>query len=576
MGKIIRLNDELINKIAAGEIIERPGNVVKELVENSLDSEASRISIEIKDGGSKVIQVADNGCGMQDEDLLLAFERHATSKLGSEEDLYRINTLGFRGEALPSIAGVSKLDVYSREHTSTLGNYLRIEGGQLKKIQQMSCNEGTSITVRDLFYNTPARKKFLKSAHAESHGILEILLRYVLGFPEVAFTLVNNSRVQLKTAGNLSLQEVLGIALGNEVRDNVVEVNHAAGDYPLKIRGFVGKPNLSYPRSGSIYFLVNRRYIRSNFLLAALLEGYRGYLMVNKYPAAVLCLEIAPEHFDINVHPSKLEIKFVHEKTIFGEIVKAVSLALTCSHSYNPGGTLERERIELTRETGPVTGSLFPEDRPNNSGEAVFPFSLSPEFKPEIVSERFNFSEARIIGQFNNSYLLCEWKDELILLDQHAAHEKVLFETLREMYLVGLTSQPLLIPVVRELPPPAKYSLLERREAFAKVGIQLEDFGGNTIRITEIPAFVNQKEVEQLFEVMKQSGSDNYDFLKEELIKKIACHRAVKNGDPLRPDEMISLLKGLEKLKNPFFCPHGRPVMIRIGVRALDKMFRRI
>ncbi|MDD5089663.1 MAG: DNA mismatch repair endonuclease MutL, partial [Candidatus Wallbacteria bacterium] len=572
------LSEDLINRIAAGEIIERPANIVKELLENSIDAGANRIVIEIKDGGRKVIQVTDNGHGMKDEDLLMAFERHATSKICTTEDLYRINTLGFRGEALPSIASVAKVEVFTKEPGNNVGNYLRIEGGDLKKIQQMNCSAGTCILVRDLFYNTPGRHKFLKSISTENHFIVEVVLRYILGYPELQFTLINNNRVVLKTPESSTLEEAAKMAFGAEAENQLLEVNFNAEDYPLRIRGFLSRPVLNFPKSTNVYFLVNRRYIRSKMLLAALLEGYRGYLMVNKYPAVVLNLELNPELFDVNVHPAKTDVRFENEKAVYAELLKAISQALTRSHSFlETPVNIEREKPSCS-PSGSAQQALFLSNEGATSDGATRlsgHIPLRPDFKPETVTEHLSFSKARIIGQFKSSFILCEIGDDLLLIDQHAAHEKIMFETLREMYMTGSGSQPLLIPVVKEFPLPVKNALLERREGLSRAGLVIEDFGGSSLRILEIPAFVNQKEVEVLFSILKQEFVENCDLFKEEMIKVIACHRAVKNGDPLREDEVAALLKGMEKLKNPFFCPHGRPVVQKIGFKAVERLFGR-
>lgn len=570
------LSEDVVNKIAAGEIVERPANVVKELIENSIDAGADTILIEVKDAGTKVIKVTDNGIGMLDEDLVMAFERHATSKISSIKDLNKINSLGFRGEALPSIASVSKVEVYSRHENSAVGSYLRIDAGELKKIQQVPCSNGTSIIVKDIFYNIPVRKKFLKSIITENKKILEVILRFVLGYPEIQITLISNNRVVLKTLKNSDLSENMKLVLGKECEGNMMEVEYEDEENNIKINGFISRPIITFPRKGNVYFLINRRYIRSNLLFAALMEGYRGNLMVNSFPAAVINIDISPDKFDVNIHPSKLEVKFINEKKIFSALSKAVSETLIKSRTSFQNIPFETVSIESEKEKiKPIQEQEDFNFTKESFGQIHNTPKIKTEIHPDIIAEKFDFSRLRIIGQFRNSFILCELLDDLIILDQHAAHEKIMFETLRDMYKGNIHSQPLLIPIVKEFPITLKNIILEHERELASLGVKIEDFGDNRVKITEIPSFVNQKEVELIYELLKDFRIERIEYYREELLKSVACHRAVKNGDLLREDEMISLIKGLEKLENPFFCPHGRPIIIKFSIKALEKFFKR-
>lgn len=575
MTNIKLLSQDVINKIAAGEIIERPGNIVKELVENSIDADATKITIEIKDAGKKIIRITDNGKGMNDEDLLLAFERHATSKISRIEDLYNLKTLGFRGEALPSIASISRVEVFTKPHGSNVGNYLRIEGGILKKIQPVNCNEGTVIIVKDLFYNTPARKKFLKSSIRETQFIYEIISRFMLGYPERQFTFISNNRVILKNNENDTLYDVLEIILGKEISGAMLEINHLYEDPYLNITGFISRPVISFPKGNRIYFLLNRRFVRSRLLTAAILESYRGYIMHHKYPSCILHINMPADSFDINVHPQKLDAKFSNEKLMFNRLKDAISNSLTSSHS-NKIDAIPIKEPKITDKSINLNKvqSLF--DNNNSTVNIQSPPTIQQTtINPEIIAEKMNFSSIKIIGQFSNSFILCEYHSDLIIIDQHAAHEKILYETLKDMPGNKFSSQPLLIPSILELSPNSKALLLDKKKELIRMGIKIEDFGGNSIKILEIPAFISQTESDILTMLLRENYEYNVDFLKDELLKKIACHRAVKENDTLREDEIMSLIKGMEKIKNPFFCPHGRPTILQLTKKRLERFFGR-
>jgi len=560
------LPDDLVNKIAAGEVIERPASVVKELVENAIDAGATRISVEIKGAGKKLIRVSDNGSGMTREEVGLSVERHSTSKISGADDLFHIRSLGFRGEALPSIAGVSVFELRSRAGNN--GSALFAEGGKDKRIEDAGVPEGTSVTVKDLFFNTPARKKFLKSDYTENGHIGDIVSRYVMACPSIAFSLTIDDKNLISSPGSGELKDAVIAVYGVEIAKDLLEASASSG--PVKVSGLVSRPATSRVDRQYENFFVNGRYV-SNFLLnRALEETYRTLIPGNRYPVAILFIGIDPGMVDVNVHPSKREVKFENTQQVMHAVREAASSALkralgTGAPSAGPGigaygETYQREwRPEMADALFPRTGQELPATRIEMEVSAVQP--LIP------------------VHQFRDTYIVTIDGADLVLIDQHAAHERIIYDRLSEKRPLD-ASQPLLVPETLELSPKENAALEENLEYLRSLGFDLEVFGNNSYILRAVPAVSARSNAKQMLsdlvsELMELGRSGKLEEKKERIRKLVACHSAVKAGDKLSSIEINGLIKDLYATANPTTCPHGRPTMVRITEAELEKRFGR-
>jgi DNA mismatch repair protein MutL len=575
--RIIVLPESWASRIAAGEVVERPASVVKELVENALDAGAKEVSVWIEGSGVSLIRVSDDGEGISAEDLPLAVERHATSKVKAEADLWRIPTLGFRGEALPSIGSVSKLEIISRIRQESVGLRLRVEGGKKHDPVAAGCPVGTTVEVRDLFFNTPARRKFLKSPATELGHICDVVNRRALAHSEVHFRLNHGAKVLCEYPRCARLQDRLHQVLGVEVANGMDPFFRTQGK--LKLSGFLSSSPNSFPSSRYLLTYVNRRFVRDRILSHAILQGYETLLMKGRYPAAVLYLEIPFEEVDVNVHPAKHEVRFRRQAEIHEAVAEAV-----------------RERLkETARRSAPampgasdqsflgVRDQALPYSSRPPEPSAPLPFGEWPERQVESkeMGEGF-FSSLEVLGQILGCYLVCASPRGMALIDQHAAHERVSFERMRHQLARGeVERQNLLIPQVLELPVGEAGLLEEQLELLDRLGFGVERFGPNGYAIRTVPALLPAGDYREalrrmIAEVADVGQSAGLRAGLEERLATIACHGVIRANRKLDKEEIRALLSQLDLIDFATQCPHGRPVLLEFTQEQLERMFKRV
>ncbi len=575
--KIQVLTDEMASRIAAGEVVERPGSVVKELVENALDAGATEIFIAVEKSGTVLIRVSDNGEGMDPDDLALAVERHSTSKLKDENDLFRIATLGFRGEALPSIASVAKLEIVSRPKHADAGYRVRVQGGKKDPPGLTATPPGTSVEIRDIFFNTPARRKFLKAPATELSHICDAVNRQALAFPQVHFCLIHDGRTIADYVAVREEQDRLGQVLGREIAKDLVPFAFSQGE--LKLHGYLSSAPSSFPNSRYFFNFVNRRYVRDRVLHHAVLQGYETLLMKGRYPAVVLFLELPFADVDVNVHPAKYEVRFRRQSEIHDQVSQAIRETLK-QRAKDPTAYTAEAR---SRAWPTVTDSFLPygspphNDHPSPPSKQPFPMPSRMAPIPQGC-----FSSMEVLGQILGCYLVCSSSQGLALIDQHAAHERVVFEKLRRQMSEGkVEKQSLLIPQTVELSA-GELLLLENQQAtLARSGFDLEPFGPNGYAITAVPALLREGDyrsivgqmVVELAEVEK-SGALQQQL--EERLATIACHSVIRANRRLEMNEIRALLKELDEVDFATQCPHGRPVLLEFSRDDLERMFKRV
>lgn len=661
MGNITLLDQATIDKIAAGEVVERPSSVVKELVENAIDAKSTAITVEIKDGGTSFIRISDNGCGIDPSDIKTAFLRHSTSKIRSVEDLLTISSLGFRGEALSSISAVSMVELLTKTKDSICGIRYVIEGGKEKSMEEAASPDGTTFFVRNLFYNTPARKKFLKSSMTEAGYIHELMIRLALSHPEISFKFINNGQTKLHSSGNHSLKDVIYQVYGRDISNNLVEID--AQENGVRIKGYIGKPSVFRGNRNFETYFVNGRYIKSNIIAKGIEDAYKGYLMQHQYPFCVLQFEMDGSDLDVNVHPTKMELRFSNQQALYDFVFRTVREGLD-RKEYIPQVTVEEPKIPVVKtpvtpvqktvtktpdapvqksapkpavtsvqkpETPePVKKPVTPQERNldyflaqmrervkadyanREKKENKSPYQQKfeqktqvvreerpkpepkPEEKPVVVSEpqqmelfdkkllaEESIKEHKIIGQLFDTYWLVEFDEKLFIIDQHAAHEKVLYErTLKGLKNKEHTSQMLNPPMVISLSMQEEALLKKYMQQFTDLGYEIEHFGGMEYQICAVPGNlynINKKElfIEILDNLNELSGRNNPELILEK-IASMSCKAAVKGNMKLSHMEMESLIKELLTLDNPYQCPHGRPTIISMSKYEIEKKFKRI
>ena len=560
------LEPEIAVKIAAGEVVERPVSVVKELVENSLDAGASQITVEVRGGGIEYICITDNGRGIPSEEIELAFHRHATSKLQKAEELEAIATMGFRGEALPSIASVSCLSLASRPPETEVGYHLQLEWGRVTKKGPKGCPPGTAVTVTNLFGNQPARLKFLKSTSAERARIYDLISRLALAFPEVRFRATVEGRTSLTTQGSGILMDVMSSIYGPRVAGPMLEVD--GQEDSCKVSGLISSPSLTRADRSHITLLVNRRWVQSRRLSFVLEQAYHGLLPERRYPIAVINLALPYRDVDVNVHPSKREVRFHHEDQLFSAVQRAVRSALIASSPV--------PQVQLEKANVPSTQSFHPAFVKPSSG-------VQSRFQPQFGSPSMGPTPTevmpmlRVLGQVRNTYMVAEGPNGLYLIDQHAAHERVLFDLLQETASQRAPQvQPLLEPVVVNLSPAQEERLSSCVEALEQYGFLVEPFGERSHLLRAVPSVVKDPTEKALIEVLDLVASQTRLVEQEEaLASSIACHSAVRGGMTLSQREMEELVRQLETTQNPHTCPHGRPTMVHLSSHDLEREFGR-
>ncbi|MDT8272648.1 MAG: DNA mismatch repair endonuclease MutL [Desulfomonilia bacterium] len=564
------LTQELINQIAAGEVIERPASVVKELVENSLDAEASSISLEVSGAGTDVIRIVDNGSGMDEHELFLAIKRHATSKITCFDDLHAIRTLGFRGEALPSILSVSRSTVSSRKASTSQGYYIQIDAGTVIDHGIRGMPEGTIVEVRDLFFNTPARKKFLKTSATEQRAIIDVVSRAAISFWAVRFTLIMNGRTVMNLPETDSLKDRAWSVLGRQLKNQYREFFQERPG--ITIHGMVGLPAEARPTRAGIYTYVNSRPVKDYILTSAIIDGYKGMLMKNKYPVAVLFVEIDPSDIDVNVHPTKAEVRFKHPSAVFGIIASTVSQAVSPQKQdlYQE----ERSRGEDPFQVREDRDSQY-EPHVSTPSQEGLPFS---DAGAADIEEAF-YTAKKIIGTLFSTYILLQDADFLYILDQHAAHERIMYEKLKVHNTDAETrSQMLLNPILLDLSTPEYAAFEEITEPLQALGIECSPFGDRTIAIRSVPPLLTDADIQSiLLDLLHSviSGSLNSTDHFDGMIARIACHRSITSGSRLADEEIRALLGDLDRAENSQTCPHGRPLFKKIGKAEIERWIGR-
>ena len=562
-------------QIAAGEVVDRPASIVRELVDNSLDAGADRLSIRTEAGGRKLIRVADNGVGMGRDDLLLSVERHATSKIRSAEDLFSIRSLGFRGEALPSIAAVSRMTIISRLSEAIEGNRLSISGGRLDRIEETGTPEGTIVEVRDVFFNMPARRKFLRAAKTEAGHVAETVSRMLPAFPDVFFKFQEGGREIINSPPSSDLVPRFALLLGRETAEAMLHAEERFDGFTVRV--CVAPGEFSRSRADRLFMYVNRRYIRDRLLMRALIEGYRERLMKATYPQAALFIDLEPGLVDVNVHPTKQEVRFNDGNAVFRAVVSTVDRCLGKSfhavpEELYPGESAGPRPMHRGRE---VSESEWKYEKRSGTLE------INPVFKEgqSFVQPSF-FRGPRLLGSVGGTYLVCETEEGMLMIDQHAAHERILYEELkRRVHDSEIQVQALLLPLQFELSGGEKRVLDQKGGVLQKVGIELEHFGGNTFILRSVPSMLQQADwrefIPELIASLDEVGFDE-ERIFDAAIASMACHGAIKARDSLTDSEVSSLVSRLRDAGIPENCPHGRPVFKLITFREIERMFKRV
>jgi DNA mismatch repair protein MutL len=618
MSQIRILPEILSNKIAAGEVVERPASVVKELLENALDAGATRIFVEVEKGGRSLIHISDNGSGMSRDDALLSIERYATSKIYSQEDLFFIKTLGFRGEALPSIASVSRFTLVTRDQESDSGTEIRIDGGKITGVFEVGAPVGTMVEVKQLFFNTPARRKFLKSIATEMGHIADIVSSMALGHSQVQIKLHHNGRVVRDWMGTSQPYERVCDVLGKEPHTKLYRVKHE--DPCLMLDGWIGSSELTRTPSRGIYIFVNRRMVKDRVIQHALYEGYAGRIMKGQFPMAVLFLEVPHDTLDVNVHPTKNEVRFAHSKDIHAAVKRAVAEALAQGGALNWGGesfskmpaasavsekkagfdaaaTAARPGVSLPAEernrqaaSGSSPGEVSQDSGSNLPGPPRMPFSEKPpalfqasqaaSLQAELWGKK-RFADLKVVGQFQDAYILCEAGEDLVMIDQHAAHERIRYEHLKKHRAAQLESQGLLMPDSIDFGYREAKVLEKVMPELEQLGFKIEHFGGETYRIQSVPALFKNSDAKALIiEIVEKWIETGFEEITQramdDTLKLMACHSAVRANQRLTDSEIKALLSQLDACDQPSHCPHGRPTWIRLERRFIEKLFKRI
>lgn len=600
MSKIRVLADHVANQIAAGEVVERPASVAKELVENSIDAGATRITIEIEAGGRRLLKISDDGEGMVRDDAVLAFERHATSKIRESEDLAAIGTLGFRGEALASIASVAKVELTTCTEGAASATRVTIDGGRMRNVKDAAHPRGTTIVVRDLFFNVPARRKFLRAEATETFHLTNLVTHYALAHPEIAFTFVNNGREVVRAAAAKDLRERAYQIFGGEFVENLLEVN---GGHPeiARVTGFVSAPRDRRTSRDSQYLFVNRRFVRDRMIGRALSEGYRSILPYGVYPAALLFIETPLEEVDVNVHPAKTEVRFRRQAAVADAVREAVRAALQTTTYVRPEPPIPVQTYVPPPPPQPQPRIDFvpppPPPIPIPSGDEIArdvavmiresvksvvpPVPSAEKFAREVEPESLS-ANIRPLGQLDESFIIATDDQGLLLIDQHVAHERILFDKYRALEAERRTdSQQLLVPETFDLTPAQSAVFDQLAPELENYGFELMRLSGRTVAINAAPADLAAGEArnmlaELLDTVDAEKKTSARDTLRDEIAASLACHAAIKVNMPLAPEKMRWLIDRLLQTSSPTTCPHGRPVILRLNRKDILKGFHRI
>lgn len=644
MGNIVLLDEHTVNKIAAGEVVDRPASIVKELVENSIDAKATAITVEIKKGGISYIKITDNGVGFASDDIELAFERHATSKIRKEEDLAHITSMGFRGEALASVAAISKVTLTTKNVNEEIGNVARVEAGKILSIEPAASVTGTKIEIRDVFFNVPARFKFLKKDYTEAGYIEDVMIRIALANPHISFKYINNGKTIIQTSGNPDLKSTIYDIFGKDIYENVIPVEYEMND--MKITGMIGLPNISRSTRMHQFTFINTRYIKDKTINAAIDKACEQKFAINKRAFLVLNIGINPMHIDVNVHPAKLEVKFEDEQKVFDAIYYAIRTTLENNERENsPFSNIRKEEIENAKieqiskdllnngvlrdkntnksnidvdfyskivsqneniENKRFDFSLADERFNNSNSKDEIKYEIEENEKELVLAEEFNVDTVekeepkleanetyeevdmletneiyyKYIGQVFDTYIVIQIKERMYIIDQHAAHERLLYEQIKDAYYSKEpNSQLLLLPILVELTSKEKLIVDQNFDMFEKAGFILEEFGENTVKISGVPNIGYDIEYKSMFkdiiDDLLGASKTQKDEIEFRFIATLACKAAVKGRMKLDTKEQIALIDQMVKLENPFTCPHGRPTAYEISKYEIERKFLR-
>ncbi|MBR4754537.1 MAG: DNA mismatch repair endonuclease MutL [Lachnospiraceae bacterium] len=599
MNTIEILDKNTIDKIAAGEVVERPASIVKELVENSIDSGASAINIEIKDGGISFIRITDNGSGIEADQIKKAFLRHSTSKLRSVEDLTTIHSLGFRGEALSSISAISKVELITKVSGSLTGVRYVIEGGEEKTYQEIGAPDGTTIIIRDVFYNTPARKKFLKSPGTEGSYIASLVERLALSHPDISFNYIQNNATKLHTAGNGSVKDIAYSVFGKEITGNMIPINVDNGY--MRLMGYVCKPIVSRGNRNYENYFVNGRFVKNNIITKGIEDAYKSYMMQHRYPFTLLMLDINGTEVDVNVHPAKQEVRFDNGELIYSTVYKSIYEAISQMDlipeiSFTREKEEEKPQIKTPRPAEPFEQRRIEEEVPAftraDTKQAEEVPASKPLFVPKATVKPVQLTldmpefeekarpEITIIGQVFDTYWVIQYDEKMYIIDQHAAHEKVKYERIiKNLKNRTFESQLLSPPIVITLSSSEEETLKTYRDTFANLGFEISPFGGNEYIISAVPMDVYSLDFKDVFiEILDNLNEGNTatpDIINDR-IATMSCKAAVKGNNTLSVSEAKALISEMFTLEDPFNCPHGRPTVISISKYEMEKHFKRI
>jgi len=580
-GKIQILHEDVAQSIAAGEVIERPASVVKELMENAIDAGSSEIIVELKGGGLQLIRVGDNGEGMDPGDVPIALQRYATSKIRNAEDLYAIHTLGFRGEALPSIASVAQITIKTRVRESISGTRVICEGGVIRSISDIGCPVGTEVEVRNIFYNIPVKRKFLKSIRTELHYSLNYFLRLSLSHSAISFKFIHDDRTLYEHLKTESPWVRIETILGKDIYDHLEAFQ--LEEEGMKISGFSSLPSISKGTGDGIYIYVNRRFVRDRLIYKAIMEAYRHRIPAGKFPIAILFLEIPPAAVDVNVHPTKAEVKFKNPERVFHTVMGTLSTALD-GMPFLGEPLLEGKKKDLTSFR--TVAAAPPPLKPQSIGTLWTKWDQgqgAPTVKdaPSPGWEVERKIQCRILGQTQGTYVICEEERGLIFIDQHAAHERILFEKYKNEYETrSISSERFLIPIPMELSAQESFTLSSHLEEFQSMGFEIDPIGEGIYAIRSIPSFLDQGDPKEMvkgileelsFITRKRNGAETI----QTILITLACHSAIRGNFPLRREEMEGLVEKLYPFSLSTTCPHGRPIFFFLSRDELDKQFRR-
>ena len=605
---IHRLDNFTINQIAAGEVVERPSSVVKELIENSIDANATAITIELGNGGSSFIRITDNGMGMEREDALVSFEPHATSKITEASDLNNIHSLGFRGEALASISSISQMEMITRQKGALSGSHIVNHGGQIISAVETGCPEGTTIIVQNIFYNTPARLKFLKSARSETAAISELVAKLILAHPEISIKYISNDKAIYHSPGNAQLLSAIISIYGRDTRDDLIYIEKSLGEERLSISGYIGKPSLARINRNHQSFFVNGRYIKSMLLSRCVEEATKNQTMINHFPWCVLSITLPPQEVDVNVHPSKTEIRFRNEEEIYNQILEWLQVAvdekpyipaINTSNtpqqnqpidevkveqvqlgSYNKYSSIEQPIDNYVPHMEAISKPIYIQ-RQDKEEEKSIPYSGMKDQDDVNTINTYDFTKMKIIGSVFSTYIMVESDAELYIIDQHAAHERLVYESIKKT--IGdqtALGQQLLPPYILEVTHDEYITISDSLDTFVSIGFDMEPFGGKSFIIRGIPIVLKAANIRELFhdllDQLEYKQGNVRVTLQEEDIIMMSCKKAVKANDKLTDEEIRSLLKDLSLHKIPFTCPHGRPILVSMNQYELEKKFKRI